>query len=353
MTTKYQKAKHHARNMQLSQKQMRARMREMEKEISELRAKAEAQAVPVAKVASVCGCTVVATMINGAQLLPGDELCANFDALQSEPAQAVPSAWLDKFGEPHRRIEDAKAPEDETEPTPLYRAPPAQTASVPARAQFHVGKLGGNDCVYQSGRPDKPYLWAFDNNHQAWQLANALNGLGLYTAPPAQAASLTTPTPSVSCVPDEWVRTLSDLCSFAVNAVSKMRAANVPLGFLKADIDRLLPTAHKFLAAAPQPQPQQTASTPDGLLPIQPLAFDPHGVLRFEKNPIVRHLLDDGPFDLNHLCRWCADNDIDDKYQEQFAQLIGYSLSGFSELSYVSDATYERASAAAPEVPKS
>lgn len=32
---------------------------------------------------------------------------------------------------------------------------------------------------------------------------------------PAQAAS----------VPDEWVRTLSDLCSFAVNAVSKMRAA--------------------------------------------------------------------------------------------------------------------------------
>ncbi len=27
--------------------------------------------------------------------------------------------------------------------------------------------------------------------------------------------------------------------------------------------------------------------------------------------------------------------------REQFAQLIGYSLSGFSELSYVSDETYE------------
>lgn len=53
-------------------------------------------------------------------------------------------------------------------------------------------------------------------------------------------------------VPDEWVRTLSDLCSFAVNAVSKMHSAGVPLGFLDADIERLLPAAHKLLAAAPE-----------------------------------------------------------------------------------------------------
>jgi hypothetical protein len=32
-----------------------------------------------------------------------------------------------------------------------------------------------------------------------------------------------------------------------------------------------------------------------------------------------------------------------DEDREQFAQLIGYSLSGFSELSYVTDKTYKTA----------
>jgi hypothetical protein len=36
--------------------------------------------------------------------------------------------------------------------------------------------------------------------------------------------------------------------------------------------------------------------------------------------------------------------------REQFAQLIGYSLSGFSSLSYVSDETYQLATATANEV---
>ena len=73
--------------------------------------------------------------------------------------------------------------------------------------------------------------------------------------------------------------------------------------------------------------------------PIQPLALDEHGVLRFKGNAIVQYLLDNGGLDMNDLCMVpCSQED-----REQFAQLIGYSLSGFGDLSYASDATYDAA----------
>lgn len=72
--------------------------------------------------------------------------------------------------------------------------------------------------------------------------------------------------------------------------------------------------------------------------PIQPLETV-DGTLRFKPNPIVRYLLEKGPFDLNDIASICfSDND-----QQQFAQLIGYSLNGYSELSYVSDENYAAA----------
>ena len=70
--------------------------------------------------------------------------------------------------------------------------------------------------------------------------------------------------------------------------------------------------------------------------PVQPLLHDPHGTLRFKQNRIVRYLLDVGPVDMNHL----AEREFPREDREQFAQLIGYSLSGFGDLSYVSDETY-------------
>jgi hypothetical protein len=75
--------------------------------------------------------------------------------------------------------------------------------------------------------------------------------------------------------------------------------------------------------------------------PIQPLITSPDGVTRFKGNAIVRFLLDAGPFNLNQL----AIMQYSDEDREQFAQLIGYSLSGFGELSYVSDKTYNTAAA--------
>jgi hypothetical protein len=79
--------------------------------------------------------------------------------------------------------------------------------------------------------------------------------------------------------------------------------------------------------------------------PMQPLVLD-RGLVRFRGNPIVRFLLDHGGYDMNAL----AAMPFSDDDREQFAQLIGYSVRGFGELSYVSDRTYAKASRAAAKL---
>jgi hypothetical protein len=75
--------------------------------------------------------------------------------------------------------------------------------------------------------------------------------------------------------------------------------------------------------------------------PIQPLAPDSQGRLRFHPNAIVQHLLDTHTsLGMNQL----AMLDFTDDDRQQFAQLIGYSLGGYSELrSYVDDVAYAAA----------
>jgi hypothetical protein len=77
--------------------------------------------------------------------------------------------------------------------------------------------------------------------------------------------------------------------------------------------------------------------------PIQPIVLDEHGVVRFMANPIVRHLLDHGGIDMNAIARLSFPREA----REQFAQLIGYSVGGASELDYVSDAVIAMANAEA------
>lgn len=82
--------------------------------------------------------------------------------------------------------------------------------------------------------------------------------------------------------------------------------------------------------------------------PIQPLEKDAHGTLRFKENAIVRHLLEwaqERGHGLNEMAR--MDFNADD--WQQMAQLIGYSLSGYSELSYVSADAYGAAATMADE----
>lgn len=64
-------------------------------------------------------------------------------------------------------------------------------------------------------------------------------------------------------------------------------------------------------------------------------------VLRFQANAIVRYLLDKGNLTLNDLGR----EEFPTRDWEQFYQLIGYSLSGYDELSLVSEAAKDRAEA--------
>ena len=77
--------------------------------------------------------------------------------------------------------------------------------------------------------------------------------------------------------------------------------------------------------------------------PMQPFVRSADGVVRFKPNEIVRFLLDIGGIDMNRL----AGLSFSQEDRTQFAQLIGYSLSGFHELSYVPDTVAIAASKAA------
>lgn len=72
--------------------------------------------------------------------------------------------------------------------------------------------------------------------------------------------------------------------------------------------------------------------------PMQPVVMDGR-VIRFKANAIVRYLLDTGPFDMNYL----AMIPFSTEDRVQFAQLIGYSVSGFGDLSYVDQVTIDKA----------
>ena len=70
--------------------------------------------------------------------------------------------------------------------------------------------------------------------------------------------------------------------------------------------------------------------------PMQPIVIDEHGVKRFKKNAIVRYLIDHGSIKLQDI----AHLEFSQEDREQFAQLIGTSLSLVGDLPYVSDETY-------------
>jgi len=84
---------------------------------------------------------------------------------------------------------------------------------------------------------------------------------------------------------------------------------------------------------------EERPERPQSAFPIQPIVNDEQGRPRFVTNRIVETLLDSGELDMNAL----AVMDFTHQEREQFAQLIGYSLDGFSELSYVSNEAYTTA----------
>lgn len=82
--------------------------------------------------------------------------------------------------------------------------------------------------------------------------------------------------------------------------------------------------------------------------PIQPM-YRRGGQIRFHPNQIVDDLLEFAQskgFGLNEIAR----RSYSQEDRCQFAQLIGYSLSGYHELSYVSDAHAKEATKAARKI---
>ena len=67
--------------------------------------------------------------------------------------------------------------------------------------------------------------------------------------------------------------------------------------------------------------------------PMQPIVKDEHNVYRFKKNKIVSYLIDNGSIDMNAI----AALPFEQNDREQFAQLIGYSVSGYGDLNYASE----------------
>lgn len=85
----------------------------------------------------------------------------------------------------------------------------------------------------------------------------------------------------------------------------------------------------------------------DTKMPMQPIVVLDDGVPRFRKNPIVRFLLDAGPFSMNQIADLPG---ITPEERSQFAQLIGYSVTGFGELAYADPGMASQADKVADEL---
>lgn len=77
--------------------------------------------------------------------------------------------------------------------------------------------------------------------------------------------------------------------------------------------------------------------------PMQPIIRAKDGVVRFQSNRIIEDLFNAGKIDLNEIAIFSARGAYTDAEQMQLAQLIGYSVSGFGDLSYADRDVLRRA----------
>jgi hypothetical protein len=82
--------------------------------------------------------------------------------------------------------------------------------------------------------------------------------------------------------------------------------------------------------------------------PMQPLVLDKHNVIRFKQNKIINYLFDTGRLNLNDL----ATMSFPAEDWMQLAQLLGYSVSGYGDLSYVTKKNLKEADANAVKFSK-
>lgn len=196
----------------------------------------------------------------------------------------------------------------------LYTAPPAQVSAEPVAWLWSNRKHPSEVTLVRPEDDEK----AQGAHWSGWSCQ------ALYTAQTAPVS-----------VPDE------DLLHMSASAIDDLLSNKDRSGAgVWADVPAKLRRAAMLQGA----EPVTTAYK----LPMQPLVIDAHGTLRFKENPIVRKLLDyatEHGYGLNEI----ALDEFEAEDQMQLAQLIGYSLSGYGTLSYVTDESYDRAAAAAPQ----
>jgi hypothetical protein len=83
--------------------------------------------------------------------------------------------------------------------------------------------------------------------------------------------------------------------------------------------------------------------------PMQPLAVE-DGTVRFKANKIVDWLWRSGAVDLNKLIAMYHSGMISQEDVTQFWQLLGYSVSGYGELSFIDPAVVAWADAEAEKL---
>ncbi len=81
--------------------------------------------------------------------------------------------------------------------------------------------------------------------------------------------------------------------------------------------------------------------------PMQPIGWDGDGVIRFKRNAIIDWLFETRKLDLNEVAILAARGKFSAGDQMQLAQLLGYSVSGYGDLSYVSELSLDAADQAA------
>jgi len=85
--------------------------------------------------------------------------------------------------------------------------------------------------------------------------------------------------------------------------------------------------------------------------PIQPIGWDEtNKVVRFKANKIVRMLLDTHKLNLNDIAIMNAQGQFNDDDYTQLMQLIGYSVSGYGDLSTSPEEIVKRADKIAAEL---
>ena len=84
--------------------------------------------------------------------------------------------------------------------------------------------------------------------------------------------------------------------------------------------------------------------------PMQPIGWDGRGVIRFKSNAIIEWLFETERIDLNDIAIRAARGQFGEADQMQLAQLLGYSVSGYGDLSYASAESVDAADAEADRI---